>query len=74
MCVCLRWVSLCSPGCTRTHSVDQAALERTGICLPLPLSAGNKGMQHYHPAKVNDLSVVCSGILINVHLQRFMGW
>jgi hypothetical protein len=26
-------VSLCSPGCPGTHSVDQAGLE---ICLPLP--------------------------------------
>ena len=25
------------PGCARTHSVDQAALEFIEICLPLPL-------------------------------------
>jgi len=29
-------VSLCSPGCPRTHSVDQVGLELTEI--PLPLS------------------------------------
>ena len=28
-------VSLCSPGCPGTHSVDQAGLELTEICLPL---------------------------------------
>ena len=27
-------VSLCSPGCPGTHSVDQAGLELTEICLP----------------------------------------
>jgi hypothetical protein len=29
------WVSLCSPGCSGTHSVDQAGLELTEIHLPL---------------------------------------
>jgi hypothetical protein len=29
-------VSLCSPGCPGTHSVDQAGLELKEICLPLP--------------------------------------
>jgi hypothetical protein len=29
-------VSLCSPGCPGTHSVDQAGLELTEIYLPLP--------------------------------------
>jgi hypothetical protein len=29
-------VSLCSPGCPGTHSVDQAGLELTEIHLPLP--------------------------------------
>jgi hypothetical protein len=28
-------VSLCSPGCPGTHSVDQAGLKFTEICLPL---------------------------------------
>jgi hypothetical protein len=31
-------VSLCSPGCPGTHSVDQAGLELTEIHLPLPPS------------------------------------
>ena len=34
--VFLRQVSLCSPGCATTHSVDQAGLELTEIHLPLP--------------------------------------
>jgi hypothetical protein len=29
-------VSLCSPGCPGAHFVDQAGLELTEICLPLP--------------------------------------
>lgn len=28
-------ISLCFPGCPGTHSVAQAGLELTGICLPL---------------------------------------
>jgi hypothetical protein len=36
-------VSLCSPGCPGTHSVE-ADLESTCLCLP---SAGIKGV-HYH--------------------------
>ena len=31
-----RCASLCSPGCPGTSSVDQAGLELTEICLPLP--------------------------------------
>jgi hypothetical protein len=42
--------SLCSPGCPGTCSIDQAGLELTEICLPLPLSAGIKGVCHHHPA------------------------
>jgi hypothetical protein len=39
--VCFAWcylkqVSLCSPGCPGTCSVDQAGLELTEICLLLP--------------------------------------
>ena len=30
-------ISLCSPGCPETHSVDQAGLELTEIHMPLPL-------------------------------------
>jgi hypothetical protein len=30
------WVSLCSPGCSGIHSVDQASPKLTEICLRLP--------------------------------------
>jgi hypothetical protein len=42
-------VSLCSPGCPGTHSVDQAGLKLRNppACL---LSAGIKGVCHHHPA------------------------
>jgi hypothetical protein len=52
-------VSLCSPGCPGTHSVDQAGLKLT--CLP---SAGIKGVHYHHPAKSNlgcNLITVCEG-------------
>jgi hypothetical protein len=39
-------VSLCSPGCPGTHSVDQAGLKLRNLPLCLP-SAGIKGMRHY---------------------------
>jgi hypothetical protein len=39
-------VSLCSPGYPGTHSVDQAGLELKKLCLPLPPSAGIKGVHH----------------------------
>ena len=44
-------VSLCSPGCPETCSVDQAGLELTEIRLPLPPSAGIKGVHHHHQNK-----------------------
>jgi hypothetical protein len=40
-------VSLCSPGCPETHSVDQAGLEFPEICLPLP-----QGVSHGCPASL----------------------
>ena len=44
-------VSLCnSPNCPGTHSVSQVGLELIEILLPLPPSAGIKGMCHYCPA------------------------
>jgi hypothetical protein len=40
-------VSLCSPGCPGTHSVDQTGLElKKSACLCLP-SAGIKGVRHH---------------------------
>ena len=44
-------VSLCSPGCSRTRSVDQAGLELTEI--HSLLSAGIKGVHHHHPATLS---------------------
>jgi hypothetical protein len=49
-------VSLCSPGCPGTHSVDQAGLELwnpPSLCLP---SAGIKGMCHHCPARCSVLA------------------
>jgi len=40
-------VSLCSPGCPRTHPVDQADLAFIETHLPLPPSAGIEGAPHY---------------------------
>jgi hypothetical protein len=40
-------VSLCSPGCPETHSVDQVGLELEICCLCLP-GAGIKGVRHSH--------------------------
>lgn len=36
-----RQVSLCSPSCPGIYSVDQAGMELTEICLPLPLKCWN---------------------------------
>jgi len=43
VCVC---VCVCSPGCPGTHSVDQAGLKLTEICLTQTVSAGIKGHCH----------------------------
>jgi hypothetical protein len=40
-------VSLCSPGCPGTHSVDQTGLE---ICLPLPPKCWDERRAPPHPA------------------------
>lgn len=42
-----RQVSLCCLSYPQTPSVDQASLELTKIHLPLLLSAGSKGVDHY---------------------------
>jgi hypothetical protein len=48
-------VSLCSPGCPGTHSVDQAGLKlKRSTCLCLPSSV-IKGVRHHLPA-CNDFS------------------
>jgi hypothetical protein len=44
-------VFLCSPCCPRIHSIDQAILELTEICLSLPLGAMTKGISHYYLGK-----------------------
>lgn len=41
-----RMESLCSSGWLRTLYVDQASLELTETCLPLPPNAGTKGVHH----------------------------
>jgi hypothetical protein len=43
-------VSLCSPGCSGTHSVDQTALELTEICLSLPPSCWDQRRAPLCPA------------------------
>lgn len=40
-------VSLYSSGCPGTHSLDQAGLEPTEICRPLPPGCGIKSMHHH---------------------------
>jgi hypothetical protein len=46
VCVCV-CVCVCnSPGCPETHFVDQADLELTDICLPLPSECPVK--RHHH--------------------------
>lgn len=40
-------VSLCSPGCSGTPYVDQVGCKLIKLCLPLPLSAGVKGVHHH---------------------------
>jgi hypothetical protein len=51
-------VSLCSPGCPGTHSVDQAGLELRSACLYLP-SAGIKGVRHHCPTRAFLLHLFC---------------
>ncbi|GAB1296005.1 Glutamine--fructose-6-phosphate aminotransferase [Apodemus speciosus] len=54
-------VSLCSPGCPGTHSVDQAGLElKKSACLCLP-SAGIKGVRHHARQLDGFKSQVLSG-------------
>lgn len=38
---------LCSPGCPRTHSVDQAGIKLRDPCSSCLPSAGIKGLCHY---------------------------
>jgi hypothetical protein len=40
-------VSLCSPSCPGTHSVDQAVLELRNPPASVSLSAGIKGVRHH---------------------------
>ncbi|GAB1289332.1 Membrane metallo-endopeptidase-like 1 [Apodemus speciosus] len=56
-------VSLCSPGCPGTHSVDQAGLELRNLPASASQSAGITGMCHYHPAgiKVGPDRLTCVG-------------
>ncbi|GAB1292634.1 Major facilitator superfamily domain-containing 13B [Apodemus speciosus] len=45
--ICPQWVSLCSPGCPGTHSVDQAGLELRNLPASDSQSAGIKGVHHH---------------------------
>jgi hypothetical protein len=54
-------VSLCSPGCPGTHTVDQAGLELRN--LPASASSGIKGARHH--ARLSFL-------LIKHHDQRLL--
>jgi hypothetical protein len=65
-------VSLCSPDCSRTHSVDQAGsnLQRSA-CLSFP-NAGIKGMCHHCPARLHFFRlslVVQAGLKLMVLLS-----
>ncbi|GAB1298665.1 Protein RFT1 homolog [Apodemus speciosus] len=58
-------VSLCSPGCPGTHSVDQAGLElQKSTCLCLP-SAGITGMRHHCPAQ--QVFLIISPVLMRCY-------
>jgi hypothetical protein len=65
-------ISLCSPGCLGTHSVDQAGLElrNSPVCLP---SAGIKGMCHH--ARLPFLKTQLHFYYFNnCSLYRFLQW
>ena len=65
-------VSLCSPSCLGTHSVDQAGLElrNSPVCLP---SAGIKGMCHH--ARLPFLKTQLHFYYFNnCSLYRFLQW
>jgi hypothetical protein len=63
-------VSLCSPGCPGTHSVDQAGLElRKSACLCLP-SAGIKGMCHHCPANLFLMLEILSKLRLKDLIKR----
>jgi hypothetical protein len=49
--VCQDKVSLYSPGCHRTHSVDQAGLKSINWPASASQSAGIKGVRHHRPAQ-----------------------
>ena len=56
-------VSLCSPGWPRTHYADQAGLELTWICQPLPPKCSNEKCGHM---------CVHSYVQIQVHMCAYM--
>jgi hypothetical protein len=58
VCLVLRHrVSLCSPYCPGTHSVDQAVLELTEICLCLCVPNAGIGLCHCHPSGLGQVLV-----------------
>ncbi|GAB1303100.1 Cleavage stimulation factor subunit 2 [Apodemus speciosus] len=52
-----RWVSLYSPGCPRTHSVDQTGLELRNPPASASQSAGITGVHHYSLADLGGMHV-----------------
>jgi hypothetical protein len=62
-------VSLCSPGCPGTHSVDQAGLElrNSPASAPTPTpSAGIKGVRHHRPASLSVLRLQALPLLCSL--------
>jgi hypothetical protein len=66
-------VSLCSPSCPRTHSVNQAGLELTEIHLPLPFDCWIEGTRHHCLAGGSYLyllplcSIICNSFLCRTY-------
>jgi hypothetical protein len=56
-------VSVCSQGCSGTCSVDQAGFKLTEIHLPLPPSAGIKGM--HFSVTLMQFNTITKGIFLH---------
>jgi hypothetical protein len=64
MCVFQDRVSLHSPGCPGTHSVDQAGLELRDPLASASQVAGIKGMHHHCPATCILISSIIPKIIL----------
>jgi hypothetical protein len=58
-------VSLCSPGCPETHSVDQAGLELRNPSASASQVLGLKSWGHHCPARI---SILCDSGMYSQHL------